>query len=62
MSRRHSPRVVDACPTPWKAIFGSQSTAVARLVEINNTLTHHTKTPKRAYPCRCGAWHVTSKE
>lgn len=61
MSRRRPSRAPE-CPTPWKAIFGSQATAIARLVEINSTVTHHTKTPIRAYPCTCGAWHVTSKE
>lgn len=62
MSRRHSPRVVLPCPTPWKALYGNQSVAVARINEINSTVNRHTKTPQRAYPCPCGFWHLTSKE
>lgn len=62
MSRRHSPRAASACPTPWKAIFRSYGFAEQRIAEINSTVTHRTKTPTRAYPCECGAWHVTSKE
>lgn len=62
MSRRFSPRSVTVCPTPTKGLFRSREGAEQRILEINSTITHHTKTPQRTYRCTCGFWHLTSQE
>lgn len=63
--RLEVPRVVVSrrevvCPTPSKKRFKSQWSATAELRRAWRT-GRGKKLPGRAYKCRCGSWHMTSK-
>lgn len=45
------------CPCPWKQRWEQRVTAETRA----RMYSHIYKSEQRAYLCRCGFWHLTSK-
>ena len=47
------------CPTPHKLTFTSEAHAAEVLRYWNYDQAPYR--PSRAYPCRCGSWHLSSR-
>lgn len=58
MSRRRAKQQL--CPNIAKVGYDDEATARAALTRIE-TEHHSEHIPNRAYRCRCGRWHLTSK-
>lgn len=52
----------EPCPTPHKRGYRDEIAAKISLSNIRRYGEAREKTPRRAYPCRCGKWHLTSME
>lgn len=49
------------CPTPRKRRYRRKVTALLAIATIRRHSDSDT-VPVRAYRCRCGRWHLTSRE
>lgn len=56
------PKPKSKCPHPDKAQFRDRIAAELALAKIQTHGQARAKDPARAYRCRCGSWHLTSRK